>query len=122
FPLMFLIAIPYGLFNGIATKLFTPEPMILESMLINAVFSLIAPIGHSSALYRVGRHNRWLYGLQMISGGGVFHLMHHSALPGHEICNIGGGWFNFWDRVFKTYYKPLPECPPVGLTGQPSLY
>jgi len=122
FPLMFLIAIPYGLFNGFATKLFTPEPMILESMLINAAFSLIGPIGHSSALYRVCRRTRWLYYFQAIKGDGVFHYMHHSALPGHEICNIGGGWFNFWDRVFKTYHTPLWDKPPVGLIGQKPLY
>jgi hypothetical protein len=48
--------------------------------------------------------------------------MHHSALPGQSLINLGGPPFMLWDRVFGTYVPPTATPPPVGLTGSPRLH
>ena len=55
-------------------------------------------------------------------GGGAWHLMHHSARPGHEAVNLSGFPFQIWDRLFGTYVAPEPDLPPIGLTGRPHLW
>ena len=60
--------------------------------------------------------------LASFNGNGNYHYMHHSALPGHEVINVAGSCFYFWDRVFGTYVEPTKEIPPVGLTGSPELH
>ncbi|MFN8278546.1 MAG: sterol desaturase family protein [Chitinophagales bacterium] len=124
-PFMFLPElfsnIPSALLGAVCSKLFYYEPLLADTFLLGFLNILIEKFNHSTAGYDIAFGFKPVRWLSAYFGGGVYHYMHHSAVPGHEVVNIGGGPFLFWDRVFGTYCAPTPEAPPVGLTGQPPI-
>lgn len=121
-PLFLLIAIPYQIGLGVLAKLFGPETMVMEALAFGLIGTIIGIYSHISAYYDSFAKNKIAMAVGHFYGLGNYHYMHHSSLPGHEVINIGGTFFLFWDRVFGTYVKPPEQKPPVGLTGQPELY
>jgi len=122
FPLFLLFAVPFQVGIGVLAKLFGPETMILESLMLGVISTTFAIYAHNSAYYEWFGKQKILMFIAGMFGNGNYHYMHHSALKGHEFINIAGfGWY-FWDRVFGTYVKPYKEKPPVGLTGSPELH
>lgn len=129
FPLFLIAVIPYNFAFAACTKLFSHDPLYMETVLFNLLVVISEIYGHSTATYHEGRRNpviRWL-GFTFING--PYHYLHHSseaADAGRQgavnMVNIGPGLFGMWDRLHGTY-KPLREDkPPVGLTGQPPLH
>jgi len=118
-----LSVVPKTLIMGGAAKLFSAAPMIPEAFLWSVLsWTAFEVVNHDEASYRwtmAGPLRRFWFGLL---GGGAWHVMHHSARPGHEAVNLGGFPFQIWDRLFGTYVAPEPEPPPVGLTGRPRLW
>lgn len=122
FPLFLLFAIPFQIIVGVLARLFGPETMILESLMLGVISTTFAIYAHNSAYYEWFGKQKILMFIAGMFGNGNYHYMHHSALKGHEFINIAGfGWY-FWDRVFGTYVEPYKEKPPVGLTGSPQLH
>lgn len=122
FPLFLLFAIPFQIGIGVLARLFGPETMIMESLMLGVVSSTFAIYAHNSAYYEWFGKQKILMFIAGMFGNGNYHYMHHSALKGHESINLAGfGWY-FWDRVFGTYVVPYKEKPPVGLTGSPELH
>jgi len=115
--------VPRVLILGGAAKLFSTTPMIPEAFLWSVLsWTAFEVVNHDEPSYRwtLGGPIRrfWFAAL----GGGAWHLMHHSARPGHEAVNLGGFPFQIWDRMFGTYVAPEPDLPPIGLTGRPHLW
>jgi sterol desaturase/sphingolipid hydroxylase (fatty acid hydroxylase superfamily) len=121
-PLFLLIAVPFQIGVGVLAKLFGHDTMVLESLILGVISATFAIYAHTSAYYEWFGKQKILMFLASFNGNGNYHYMHHSAIPGHEVINVSGGCFYFWDRVFGTYVKPTKEIPPVGLTGSPELY
>jgi sterol desaturase/sphingolipid hydroxylase (fatty acid hydroxylase superfamily) len=122
FPLFVLLSVPFQLGVGVCAKLFYSESMIAEALLVR-MMGQVALIGsHNTALYETYWRSRPLRVLSAFFGEGPYHYMHHSALPGHSLINIGGPLFMLWDRVFGTYVAPTATPPPVGLGGSPRLH
>lgn len=122
FPLFLLFAIPFQITIGVLARLFGPETMILESLMLGVISTTFAIYAHNSAYYEWFGKQKILMFLGGMFGNGNYHYMHHSALKGHEAINIAGFGLYFWDRVFGTYVEPYKEKPPVGLTGSPELH
>lgn len=122
FPLFLLFSVPFQLMVGVLAKIFGPETMIMEAILLRAFLQCFAPYAHNSAYYHWFAKSRFRMLIGKTFGLGNYHYMHHSALPGHEAINLGGNLYYFWDRLFGTYVEPSKEKPPVGLTGQPELH
>jgi sterol desaturase/sphingolipid hydroxylase (fatty acid hydroxylase superfamily) len=121
-PLFLLFSVPFQIIVGVLAKIFGPETMIMEALLLRLMTQFYAPYSHNSAYYEWFGKSRWRMFWGHALGTGNYHYMHHSALPGHEAVNLAGTGFFVWDRVFGTYVKPTREKPPVGLTGQPDLH
>ncbi len=121
-PLFLIFAVPFQIIVGVLAKLFGPETMILEALLLRLLTQCFAPWSHNSAFYEWFGKSRLRMFFASLTGTGNYHYMHHSALPGHEAINLAGTLFFFWDRVFGTYVPPSREKPPVGLTGSPPLH
>ena len=120
-PLFLLFSVPFQIFTGVLAKIFGPETMIFEALLLRLVANTLGVYSHNSAYYEwFGRSQIRMF-LGRLLGVGNFHYMHHSALPGHGAINISGMPYYFWDRVFGTYVEPSKEKPPIGLTGSPTL-
>ncbi len=115
--------VPKTLIMGGAAKLFTTVPMIPEAFLWSVLsWTAFEVVNHDEPSYRWtmgGPVRRFWFALL---GGGAWHVMHHSARPGHEAVNLGGFPFQIWDRMFGTYVAPEPDPPPIGLTGRPRLW
>lgn len=122
FPLFFLLSVPFQLGVGVCAKLFYSDAMIAEALLVR-MMGQVALIGsHNTALYTTFLRSRPLRALSAFFGEGPYHYMHHSALPGHSLVNLGGPLFMLWDRVFGTYVSPSETRPPIGLQGSPRLH
>jgi len=121
-PLFIFISIPFQIGVGVLAKLFGPDTMVLESLMLGVITTTFAIYAHTSAYYEWFGKQKILMFLASFNGNGNYHYMHHSALPGHEVINVAGSCFYFWDRVFGTYVEPTKEIPPVGLTGSPELH
>jgi len=113
--------IPSAVLAAIITKLFYYEPLIFETLFLAVFYVLTEKFNHSTYFYDFAYNFRPLRWLSAYYGNGVYHYMHHSAVPGDEIVNVGGSPFLIWDRVFGTYRKPTADRPPVGLTNQPKI-
>jgi sterol desaturase/sphingolipid hydroxylase (fatty acid hydroxylase superfamily) len=122
FPLFFLVSVPFQLGLGISAKLFHSDAMIAEALLLRMIGQIPLIGSHNTALYATFWHNRPLRALGAFYGDGPYHYMHHSALPGHSLINLGGPLFMLWDRVFGTYVAPTATRPPIGLQGSPPLH
>jgi sterol desaturase/sphingolipid hydroxylase (fatty acid hydroxylase superfamily) len=122
FPLFFLVSVPFQLGLGISAKLFHSDAMIAEALLLRMIGQIPLIGSHNTALYATFWHNRPLRALGAFYGDGPYHYMHHSALPGHSLINLGGPLFMLWDRVFGTYVAPSATRPPIGLQGSPALH
>jgi sterol desaturase/sphingolipid hydroxylase (fatty acid hydroxylase superfamily) len=121
-PLFVVLSIPFQLAIGLGAKLFHPETMIAEALLLRCV-GQIATIGsHSSATYALFANSRCLRALGWFYGEGPYHYVHHSSLPEHALVNLGATPMMFWDRIFGTYTSPPPTRPPIGIAGQPPLH
>ncbi|MFN8321580.1 MAG: sterol desaturase family protein [Chitinophagales bacterium] len=124
-PFMFLPElfsnIPSALLGAVCTKLFYYEPLIFETVFLSFIGIVTEKFNHSSAFYDFAYSFKPLRWISAYFGNGTYHYMHHSALPGDEVVNIGSGPFLFWDRVFKTYRTPTIIKPPVGLTNCPTI-
>jgi len=121
-PLFIFISIPFQIMVGVLAKLFGPDTMILESLMLGVISTTFAIYAHTSAYYEWFGKQKILMFIASMFGNGNYHYMHHSALEGHEVINVAGFGFYFWDRVFGTYVEPYKEKPPVGLTGSPELH
>jgi sterol desaturase/sphingolipid hydroxylase (fatty acid hydroxylase superfamily) len=124
-PFMFLPElfsnIPSAILGAACTKLFYYEPLIFETFLLSFLGIVTEKFNHTSAFYSFAYSFKPLRWLSAYFGNGVYHYMHHSAIPGDEVVNVGGGPFLIWDRIFGTYKSPTPEKPPVGLTNNPEI-
>jgi hypothetical protein len=96
--------------------------MIAEALLVRMVGQIVLIGSHNTALYSTFWRSRILRALSAFFGEGPYHYIHHSALPGHSLINLGGPLFMLWDRVFGTYVSPSETPPPVGLEGSPRLH
>ncbi len=122
FPLFFLLSVPFQLGVGVCSKLFHSEAMIAEVLLLRMLGQVVLIGSHNTALYTTFWRSRPLRLLGAFFGEGPYHYMHHSALPGHSLINLGGPLFMLWDRVFGTYVPPTETRPPIGLQGSPNLH
>ena len=122
FPLFVLVSVPFQIGVGVCAKLFYSESMIAEVLLVHMIGQIVLIGSHNTALYGTFWRSRPLRLLSAFFGEGPYHYMHHSALPGHLLINIGGPLFMLWDRVFGTYVAPTATPPPVGLGGSPHLH
>jgi sterol desaturase/sphingolipid hydroxylase (fatty acid hydroxylase superfamily) len=122
FPLFFLLSVPFQLGVGVCAKLFYSDTMIAEALLVRMVGQIVLIGSHNTALYAMFWRSRTLRVLSAFFGEGPYHYIHHSALPGHSLINLGGPLFMLWDRVFGTYVPPTATRPPVGLQGSPRLH
>jgi hypothetical protein len=118
-----LSLVPRALFLGGAAKLFSSTPMIPEAFLWSVLsWTALEVVNHDEPSYRwtlAGPVRRFAFALL---GGGAWHIMHHSARPGHEAVNLSGFPFQIWDRLFGTFAPPDLDPPPIGLTGRPHLW
>ena len=128
-PLFIFLILPYNLVFGACTKLFSSEPLYTEVIIYNCLILIPEIFGHQTALYRIASRSRLIRILSFISGGGVYHYMHHSSEPEHcgrsgavNLVNIGGGPLFIWDIIFGTYCPLSAKTPRAGLSGQPELY
>jgi sterol desaturase/sphingolipid hydroxylase (fatty acid hydroxylase superfamily) len=122
FPLFLLLSVPFQVGIGVAAKLFSPDSMITEALLVRLVGQVVLVGSHNTALYSTFFDNRLLRALGAFFGDGPYHYLHHSTLPGHSLVNLGGPFFMVWDRIFGTYVAPTATRPPVGLPGSPRLH
>jgi sterol desaturase/sphingolipid hydroxylase (fatty acid hydroxylase superfamily) len=122
FPLFILLSVPFQLGVGVCAKLFYADTMIAEALLVRMMGQVVLIGSHNTALYSTFWKSRTLRVLGAFFGEGPYHYMHHSALPGHSLINLGGPPFMLWDRVFGTYVSPHDAAPPVGLQGSPRLH
>ena len=122
FPLFVLLSVPFQVGLGVSAKLFYSDAMIAEALLVRMVWQVPLIGSHNTALYSTFYQNRLLRALGAFFGDGPYHYVHHSALPGQSLVNLGGPCFMFWDRVFGTYVAPTAAPPPIGLTGSPKLH
>jgi len=128
-PLFVFLVLPYNLVLGACTKLFSTEPLYTEVIIYNCLILIPEIFGHQTALYRWASRSRIIRVASFISGGGVYHYMHHSSEPEHcgrsgavNLVNIGGGPLFIWDIMFGTYCPLSATTPRVGLSGQPTLH
>lgn len=128
-PLFVFLILPYNLIFGACTKLFSSEPLYTEVIIYNCLILIPEIFGHQTALYRMASRNRIIRIASFISGGGVYHYMHHSSEPEHcgrngavNLVNIGGGPLFIWDIIFGTYCPLSVKTPRAGLSGQPELH
>ncbi|TDM06409.1 MAG: hypothetical protein C4K60_17780 [Ideonella sp. MAG2] len=121
FALDFILRLPIFILTLAATKIFSEQPLFIETLVVTFVGVLIEKFNHSSAFYHFAYHNKFVRAISSFYGGGVYHYTHHSAVEGQEINNIGGMGFLFWDRLFGTFLPPPKDAPPVGLTHQPDI-
>jgi sterol desaturase/sphingolipid hydroxylase (fatty acid hydroxylase superfamily) len=122
FPLFLLLSVPFQLGLGVCAKLFYSDAMIAEALLLRMLGQIVLIGSHNTALYATFWRSRPLRALSAFFGEGPYHYMHHSALPGHSLVNLGGPLFMLWDRVFGTYVSPSETRPPIGLQGSPRLH
>jgi sterol desaturase/sphingolipid hydroxylase (fatty acid hydroxylase superfamily) len=122
FPLFLLLSVPFQLGLGVSAKLFHSDAMIAEALLVRMLGQIPLIGSHNTALYTTFWRSRPLRALGAFFGDGPYHYMHHSALPGHSLINLGGPLFMLWDRVFGTYVSPSETPPPIGLQGSPQLH
>ncbi|MEX1665047.1 sterol desaturase family protein [Zhongshania arctica] len=128
-PLFIFVVLPYNLVFAACTKLFSSEPLYTAVIVYNCLILIPEIFGHQTALYRMASRNRLIRLASFISGGGVYHYMHHSSEPEHcgrsgavNLVNIGGGPLFIWDIIFGTYCSLSPKTPRAGLSGQPELH
>ncbi|MDM0043856.1 sterol desaturase family protein [Variovorax dokdonensis] len=104
-----------------ASKLFHHEPLLMEVLVFQMLTIMTEKFNHASAFYDWVCAKPWLKVVFHFFGAGPYHYMHHSAVEGEEINNLGGGGFMLWDKLFGTYVAPRATKPPVGLTNQPKI-
>jgi len=128
-PLFVFLVLPYNLVMGACTKLFSTDPLYTEVIIYNCLILIPEIFGHQTALYRWASRSRIIRVASFMSGGGVYHYMHHSSEPEHcgrsgavNLVNIGGGPLYIWDIIFGTYCPLSNTTPRVGLSGQPTLH
>jgi sterol desaturase/sphingolipid hydroxylase (fatty acid hydroxylase superfamily) len=128
-PLFVFLVLPYNLVLGACTKLFSHEPLYTEIIIYNCLILIPEIFGHQTALYRWASRNLFIRFASFISGGGVYHYMHHSSEPEHcgrngavNLVNLGGGPMFIWDIIFGTYCPLSATTPRAGLSGQPALH
>lgn len=128
-PLFVFLVLPYNLVLGACTKLFSNEPLYTEIIIYNCFILIPEIFGHQTALYRWASRNRLIRFASFMSGGGVYHYMHHSSEPEHcgrsgavNLVNLGGGPMFLWDIIFGTYCPLSATTPRAGLSGQPTLH
>lgn len=121
-PLFVVFAIPMQLLTGISTKLFNPDPMIMEALILRLFTHTLGIYSHCTAYYEQMQHNKLLRRLSAFFGVGNYHYVHHSARKEHSLINLGNSFWMFWDRVFGTFVEPPDTRPPTGLTNNPPLY
>lgn len=128
-PLLIFVVVPYNFAFAAATKLFSEQPLYIETAIIMALVNIVDPWSHATALYKEALDNRFLRWMGFTFNAGAWHAMHHAddvSLTGsrraNNTVNIGGSnLFCMWDIAFGTYASPTKECPQPGLTGNPDL-
>lgn len=121
-PLFLLVSIPLQVLTGISTKLFNPDPMIVEALVLRVITHAMGIYSHSAPHYDLMQHTGWLRKLSAFCSVGNYHYMHHSSRKEHGLVNLGAVFWMVWDRVFGTYVEPPDTRPPTGLTNNPPLY
>lgn len=118
----FLLVIPFGLVAMVVSKIVYTEPLIMEMALWFTLGYSIEIFNHSIGHYKFAYNNFLVRNLSRLYGDrGVYHLVHHSAIPGDEMINLSSGPLQLWDRLFGTYRAPYKNPPPVGLTNNPII-
>lgn len=122
FSFDFLLSIPSGLVAIAVSKLIYTQPLVMEMVLWSTAAYCFEIFNHSIVHYPFCYNNPVIRNFcRFFGGGGVYHLVHHSAYEQDQNVNFGGSPFMFWDRIFGTYRKPYAHTPPVGLTDQPKI-
>ena len=121
-PLFIVFAVPLQLLVGISTKVFNPDPMIVEALILRLFTHTLGIYSHCAAYYDQMQKSVLLRRLSAFFGVGNYHYVHHSARKEHGMINLGNNFWMLWDRVFGTYVEPPDERPPTGLTNNPPLY
>lgn len=128
FPFALLMALPYLFVFSAIGKLFAPEPLYKELIVLHLVIYIGEIYGHSPALYERGIRNPLVRWLGFAYTQGVYHVLHHSSAVDAErktnnnTVNIGPGPFCCWDMLFGTYQPLIDRVPPIGLHGNPDLH
>lgn len=128
-PLVALAVIPYNFVFAAATKLFSAQPMYIETAIMLSLIHLSDPWSHATALYKESLDNRFLRWMGFTFNTAAWHAMHHASdldysgkRRSNNTVNIGGSnLFCMWDIAFGTYAAPTKECPQPGLTGNPDI-
>lgn len=128
-PLVLLAVIPYNFVFAATTKLFSLQPLYIETAILMGLVHLSDPWSHATALYKESLDNRFLRWMGFMFNTGAWHAMHHASdleytgsRRSNNTVNIGGSnLFCMWDIAFGTYASPTKECPKPGLTGNPDL-
>lgn len=99
------------------------KPLVMEMTIWFTFSHFVEVFNHSSVYYNFALNNFIVRNVCRIFGEfGVYHIMHHSAIPEDHTINLSSGPFLFWDRIFGTYRKPYKQIPPIGLIHQPNIY
>lgn len=127
FPVGFLMMFPATFIFAGMSKLFSSEPLYMETILLSSFAAMAAVSAHHTALYHLGIQHKWLGQFMMFFGGGPHHYTHHSSAPVHSryhtnFVNLSTFPAYIWDRVFGTYATPPAERPTIGLYGQPPIH
>lgn len=122
FVFEFLLIVPYTLVAVVISKIVYTQPLVMEMALWFTFGYTMEIFNHSVAGYDFAYKNFIVRNLCRLYGDvGVYHLVHHSSIPGDEMVNLSSGPLQLWDRVFGTYRKPYKEVPPIGLTNNPKI-
>ncbi|HRI27658.1 MAG TPA: sterol desaturase family protein [Chitinophagales bacterium] len=117
----FFLALPRGVVFIIIGKIVYTQPMLFEGSMYFLLSYFIEIFNHSGVHYTTAYKNRVLRFLCDITGGGIYHFLHHSSAQEHQMANLTGGPFCLWDRIFGTYAEPPAQTPQVGLTHNPPI-
>ena len=80
FPLFIVFAIPLQVAIGLLSKLFGPEAMIMEALVLRLLTHPVGVHSHCSAFYEWYAQSRTRMFLGNMLGVGNYHYVHHSAI------------------------------------------
>ncbi|MBV8665767.1 MAG: sterol desaturase family protein [Burkholderiaceae bacterium] len=127
FPLVFVMMLPYLVGFGALSKLFYPEPLYFEMIVVMLIMMVAEMYNHSGALYDHAAHTPWLRRLGFMLCFGAYHLLHHASDRDERFkdtcytANLGPGPFSCWDKLFGTFRELEETMPLTGITDRPAL-
>jgi sterol desaturase/sphingolipid hydroxylase (fatty acid hydroxylase superfamily) len=127
FPLALFLIVPYIFVFSAISKLFAPEPFLIELLALQIVTMIAEIYSHAPAFYNQSAKTPWLRFLSFSLTLGPYHVLHHASDRDERFkhvaytSNLGPGPFCCWDILFGTYRELPAICPPTGLTDLPKL-